>query len=109
MIDVYYVGNADNLVKVTFVNVPDTSTKEAARYVDYVLANVKITNTPLAEIVVTMCNDGKVGVEYLFKGTKFERIRRITGYLVGDIVRWNNAKQAEERERVKHDGRCNCD
>lgn len=105
MIDVYYVGNADNLVKVTFVNVPDTSTKEAARYVDYVLANVKIENTPLAEIVVTMCNDGKVDVEYLFRGAKFERIRRITGYLVGDIVRWNNAKQAEERERVKHDGR----
>lgn len=106
MIDVYYVGNADDLVKVTFVNVPDTSTKEAARYVDYVLANVKIENTPLAEVVVTMCNDDKVDVEYLFKGEKFERIRRITGYLVGTIDRWNNAKQAEERERVKHDGRC---
>lgn len=33
---------------------------------------------------------------------KFERIRRITGYLVGTIDRWNNAKRAEERERVKH-------
>lgn len=33
---------------------------------------------------------------------KFQRIRRITGYLVGDLSRWNNAKQAEERDRVKH-------
>ncbi len=33
---------------------------------------------------------------------KFERIRRITGYLVGTIDRWNNAKRAEEGERVKH-------
>jgi hypothetical protein len=32
----------------------------------------------------------------------FERIRRITGYLVGTLDRFNNAKRAEERERVKH-------
>ena len=32
----------------------------------------------------------------------FERIRRITGYLVGTLERFNNAKQAEERSRVKH-------
>ncbi|SDM54572.1 anaerobic ribonucleoside triphosphate reductase [Acetanaerobacterium elongatum] len=32
----------------------------------------------------------------------FERIRRITGYLVGTIDRWNNAKRAEEKDRVKH-------
>jgi len=35
-------------------------------------------------------------------GPKFERIRRITGYLVGTIDRWNNAKRAEEGDRVKH-------
>lgn len=35
-------------------------------------------------------------------GIKFERIRRITGYLVGTVDRFNNAKRAEERERVKH-------
>jgi len=32
----------------------------------------------------------------------FERIRRITGYLVGGLDRFNNAKRAEERDRVKH-------
>lgn len=36
------------------------------------------------------------------KGVKFERIRRITGYLVGTLDRFNNAKRAEERDRVKH-------
>ena len=33
---------------------------------------------------------------------KFERIRRITGYLVGTLDRFNNAKRAEEKDRVKH-------
>ena len=33
----------------------------------------------------------------------FERIRRITGYLVGTLDRFNDAKAAEERQRVKHD------
>ena len=41
--------------------------------------------------------DGKVG-----EGVKFERIRRITGYLVGCIDRFNDAKAAEVKERVKH-------
>lgn len=36
------------------------------------------------------------------QGIKFDRIRRITGYLVGTTDRFNNAKQAEERDRVKH-------
>lgn len=35
-------------------------------------------------------------------GVPFERIRRITGYLVGTLDRFNNAKRAEERDRVKH-------
>ena len=37
-------------------------------------------------------------------GVKFERIRRITGYLVGTIDRFNNAKRKELADRVKHDG-----
>lgn len=41
--------------------------------------------------------NNRVGV-----GVKFERIRRITGYLVGTLDRFNNAKAAEVRDRVKH-------
>lgn len=37
------------------------------------------------------------------EGVKFERIRRITGYLVGSTDRFNNAKKAEEHDRVKHE------
>ena len=37
------------------------------------------------------------------ESVNFERIRRITGYLVGDMDRWNDAKTAEEADRVKHD------
>ena len=36
------------------------------------------------------------------KDVGFERIRRITGYLVGTLDQWNDAKKAEERDRVKH-------
>ena len=36
------------------------------------------------------------------EGVGFERIRRITGYLVGTTDRFNNGKRAEERDRVKH-------
>lgn len=36
------------------------------------------------------------------EGVQFERIRRITGYLVGTLDRFNNGKKAEEHDRVKH-------
>ena len=49
--------------------------------------------------------DGLIG-----EGVRFERIRRITGYLVGTLDRFNNAKRREESERIKHGlgcrGRC---
>jgi len=41
--------------------------------------------------------DGKVG-----EGVKFERIRRITGYLVGTLDRFGDAKRSEVEQRVKH-------
>lgn len=48
-----------------------------------------------------MRNNEKSG-EIVGVGVKFQRIRRITGYLVGTLDRFNNAKRAEERDRVKH-------
>ena len=38
----------------------------------------------------------------LGSGVKFERIRRITGYLVGTLDHFNDGKRAEEHDRVKH-------
>lgn len=43
-----------------------------------------------------------VNVKYHFTDAPFQRIRRITGYLVGTLDRFNNAKRAEEKARVKH-------
>lgn len=40
--------------------------------------------------------------EKMGQNVNFERIRRITGYLVGTMDKWNDAKRAEERDRVKH-------
>ena len=44
----------------------------------------------------------KTQSEKMGQGVGFERIRRITGYLVGTMDKWNDAKRAEERDRVKH-------
>ena len=41
-------------------------------------------------------------VKMVGEGVKFERIRRITGYLVGTLDRFNNAKKAEVTDRVTH-------
>ena len=41
-------------------------------------------------------------IQYEFETIPFERIRRVTGYLVGSLDRWNDGKRAEERDRVKH-------
>ncbi len=42
------------------------------------------------------------GKRLVGEGVRFERIRRITGYLVGSVDRFNDAKAAEVRDRVKH-------
>lgn len=40
------------------------------------------------------------------EGIEFERIRRITGYLVGTLDRFNTAKRSEVKDRVKHEISC---
>ncbi|MBQ2614042.1 MAG: hypothetical protein IJB80_01765 [Clostridia bacterium] len=62
-------------------------------------------NNPGMEIdslTLTICDDGFVDAAYDLHPVPFERIRRITGYLVGTVDRFNNAKRAEEHDRVKH-------
>ena len=43
-----------------------------------------------------------VDVKYRYESVPFHRIRRITGYLVGDLEKFNNAKRSELNDRVKH-------
>lgn len=52
---------------------------------------------------MTVTADGDfVNIEVHTACRPFERLRRITGYLVGSMPRWNDAKRAEEADRVKH-------
>lgn len=51
------------------------------------------------EISVSVDGDF-VELDYRFAAQPFERIRRITGYLVGTLDRFNNAKRAEEHDRL---------
>ena len=59
--------------------------------------------TSPAKLTSSVTNEAaKADSRLIGEGRDFERIRRITGYLVGTIDRWNNAKRAEEHDRVKH-------
>ena len=80
---------------------PPPAHDELKNYVAYVKARVPNVES----IRVVLCEDGCVDLKYVVHEIPFERIRRITGYLVGTIDRWNDAKQSEERDRVKHDVR----
>lgn len=47
-------------------------------------------------------NPDEFGITPVFERVPFQRIRRITGYLVGDLGRFNDAKRAEVMDRAKH-------
>ena len=66
------------------------------------LAQRKNPHKNIDALTLKICDDGYVEMSYTFAPVPFERIRRITGYLVGTTDRFNNAKRAEERDRVKH-------
>ena len=52
---------------------------------------------------MTIQADGDfVALRYEFDTIPFERVRRITGYLVGSLDRFNNGKRAEVQDRVTH-------
>ena len=46
--------------------------------------------------------DGTATQRFWFEPVGIERLRRVTGYLVGTVDKMNNAKQEEVRDRVKH-------
>jgi hypothetical protein len=60
-------------------------------------------NRDIDALEIELEPDGEnVDLKYTLVPVQFERIRRITGYLVGSMDRWNNSKRAEEHDRVKH-------
>lgn len=71
---------------------------EIQAYIDR--ATKKFGHEP-RHIDIKVCGD-EVELDYDLGAQPFHRIRRITGYLVGTLDRFNNAKRAEEHDRVKH-------
>lgn len=86
------------MVKINVIG-GDLDQKEIDAYIDY--GKKKYPDKNLTGMDVTVDGD-YVDLKYTFENVPFERIRRITGYLVGTLDRFNNAKRAEERDRVKH-------
>lgn len=81
-------------------NISDVPQEEIQGYMDY--ARKKYPDEIIDEIIIDIGDDGYVGLEIHKHAIPFLRIRRITGYLVGTLDRFNNGKKAEERDRVKH-------
>ena len=72
---------------------------ESRAYVNYLESKY---NRKLKSLDIKIDGDF-ADLNYEFEHVPFERIRRITGYLVGTMDQWNNAKAAEEHDRVKHE------
>ena len=73
--------------------------QEIDAYVHHV--QQKLPGNPIKTLDIAV--DGEeVELRYTYESRPMERIRRITGYLVGTMERWNDAKAAEERDRVRH-------
>ena len=77
----------------------NVSEAEAWKYVEYI--EKKKGGRPCS-VVIDIEGGENVCLQWTIRHRGFERIRRITGYLVGTVDRWNNAKKSEERDRVKH-------
>ena len=76
----------------------ELSQREVQAYIDHIQEK---NHQKVDDLTITVDGD-YVDLNYTLAPVPFERIRRITGYLVGTMDRWNDAKTAEERDRVKH-------
>lgn len=73
------------------------------------VAQLKEANPDKYIKTVDLIIDGEyVDMKYTYDNVPFERIRRITGYLVGTVDRFNDAKRSEVEDRVKHTLDCGC-
>ena len=88
-----------NGINVTISGINDMSEQEVVAYIDMLQDE---NQDELSQLTISPAENGEVNLDYVLQPARFERIRRITGYLVGTIDRWNNAKRAEEHDRVTH-------
>ena len=89
-----------NGVEVKIGKVPHISKDEVLAYI--ALITNEHGGIKPRTLIISTNEAGQAVLDYELQVVPFERIRRITGYLVGGMNRWNNAKRAEEHDRVKH-------
>ena len=82
------------------VNGGDMPQAEIDEYVRRI--RMKHPDRIINELTLTI-NGNYVDIRYNYDTVPFERIRRITGYLVGTLDRFNDAKKSEESQRIKHE------
>lgn len=77
----------------------EMTAEEQQEYVKYIKEKSK--RTDIAKVIIKL--DGEyVDLEWHYQSQPFDRIRRITGYLVGTLDRFNDGKKAEVADRVPH-------
>lgn len=91
-----------NNVEITIIRPDDSSSFSYGELEELVNHCNTEPNAVLKHIIATEDESGYLDLEKHYEPYPFERIRRITGYLVGTVERFNDAKKAEEHDRVKH-------
>lgn len=81
-------------------DITEISEEEKLAYMEYV--KKKYPDEIIDTLIISFDDEGYAKLEVHKHSVPFERIRRITGYLVGSLSRFNDGKRAEEHDRVKH-------
>jgi len=81
-------------------DITEISEAEKQAYVDYVTK--KYPDEIIDTLIISFDSKGYAKLEVHKHSVPFVRIRRVTGYLAGDLSRFNDAKYAEQADRVKH-------
>lgn len=77
----------------------EISAEEKAAYIEHI--KERAGRTDIESVLIKLDGDF-VDLEWHYTMPPFDRIRRITGYLVGTLDRFNDGKRAEEHDRVHH-------
>ena len=89
-----------NGTTVTVKGIENISEQEILAYMDFIHRDNQ--RDEIESLEISAESGDNVALDYTLRPPQFQRIRRITGYLVGTLDRFNNAKRAEEHDRVKH-------
>ena len=89
-----------NGTDVTVKGIDNISEQEILAYLDFIHRDNQ--RDEIESLEISAESGDNVALDYTLRPPQFQRILRITGYLVGTLDRFNNAKRAEEHDRVKH-------